>query len=174
MCFSLSGGDSPSSNQVISWYIDKSNHDSSRTMKYYHPWCSAERRIVKSLFDICTLAASCASFSLWGTQRRCFTTKPIEFVSRHHTVVAGMHVLLDMLRTDKNSSSSNVVSIIWSKTPGPSDIGFASLSGVQSSPLRYLFIVECAIAFGPRAATSFPWMVEADNLCLSRNKQIER
>jgi hypothetical protein len=53
------------------------------------------------------------------------------------------------------------------------DIGLASLSGVQSSPLRYLIIVESAIASGPRTAINYLWMIETDDPCLSRKRYIE-
>jgi hypothetical protein len=53
------------------------------------------------------------------------------------------------------------------------DIGLAPLSGVQSSPLKYLVTVELTIAPGPRTAISYLWMIEADNSCLLRKRQIE-
>jgi hypothetical protein len=87
--------------------------------KYWHHLYSAKHGIVKSSFDICILAANFARFDLWGTQWRCFTTKPIKFVNRHHTVAVGMYFLFAILHTDENSCSLNVVRITWLKTSEP-------------------------------------------------------
>jgi hypothetical protein len=51
------------------------------------------------------------------------------------------------------------------------DIGLASLSGVQSSSMRYLMTVDGAIEPGPRVATSYLWMIEADSSCLSKKSK---
>jgi hypothetical protein len=54
------------------------------------------------------------------------------------------------------------------------DIDLASLSGAQNSPLRYYITVEQTITPEPMIATNYLWMIEADNSCLSRKRQIER
>jgi hypothetical protein len=52
-------------------------------------------------------------------QRRCFTTKPIEFINRHHTIVIRMYIFFAILRTDENDCSLNAVRIAWSIIFGP-------------------------------------------------------
>jgi hypothetical protein len=95
--------------------------------------------------------------------------------NRHYTIITGMHVLFAILCTDENGCSTNVVWIAWSTISGPLIyIGLASLYGVQRSPLRYFVTVESAIALEPRIITNYLWMIEADNLYLSRKRQIER
>jgi hypothetical protein len=143
-------------------------------MKYRQSWCPGEYTILKSLFDICVLAASCASFSLWGTQWRCFTIKPIELTSRSQTIVSGIHILLAKSDTDWNGYLSRDARIAWSIKPGPWNFGTISLFAVHHASLNYFVTIDYAIASEPMIATNYPWISEVENICLARKGQIER
>jgi hypothetical protein len=143
-------------------------------MKYCWPWCSVQRTILKSSFDIYSLAISYASFSLWGTERICFTTKPIELVSHYQIMVSRIHVLLAESCIDEKGYLSSTVRIAWSMISGPLNCEITSLSAVDHIPFKHFVTIRSVIASEPKNVTSCPWICEAENSYLSRKIQIER
>jgi hypothetical protein len=57
---------------------------------------------------------------------------------------------------------------------GPSNFEVTSSSAAHHVSFKYFVTAEQAIASEPKTVTSFPWMSEAENICLSRKMQIER
>jgi hypothetical protein len=109
-----------------------------------------ERSSRKSSPDLPTRSAFCAVVRMWGSQRRCLSTKPKAPVKCREIVVQDWQSLCAICRTDANGISSRVWRIASSK-------GFSTVSGVgcvQLRERRVYVIVEYGIASAPRVAFS--------------------
>jgi hypothetical protein len=123
------------------------------------------REFVWNMYSCCQLCL----VQFVGIQRRCLTTKPIEFVNHQWTMDSGIHVHFDKSRANKNSHSSSTAKIAWSIIFGPSISGLSSFPAVHLVSFRYCDRVEYSMASGPMTATNYSWMAEAENNCLRRN-----
>jgi hypothetical protein len=118
MFFTVSEDIWPAWTQTISWLIHKSNHESSKIIKFCQPLSCTYSKSLNNSFDRSTRICHCVSMRRWGTQCKCLITNPKDPIRRRQTVVYEIHVYFASLHTDVNEVSLRAWRIALSSTSG--------------------------------------------------------
>jgi hypothetical protein len=113
VCFGLSGGSSSTRNLIYSWSVERQKHGLSRVIMNCQPWCSMDQSWGKSSNERVARSAFWVGVKVWGTQRRCFTTKPNDYVKRRWTVTVGIQVKRASSWIEQNEYYSRASRIVW-------------------------------------------------------------